>query len=310
MADSFLNDQGFYNNPFLNLDFGAILNSQGNFNATTPGQTAGSQTGTPPPATAPPPAGAGAGAPPPPPPPPPPNPMSFFRTDVGPTWNPTQYANQSGINSVQNLLGVPSSSFGQTYNQGPFGMPEQSVVNYGGQNHNTGLIQNLINQYGAEQAKAMVDAENAAAKAAGGGNWTLSNDASLQGYTGVRPDVFIPSSALTTPPQTYNAANYSSPAAFNQAQNNATQNALTGLYVPPTSQQNNAPPPVAQNNNNAAATNQSNNSSATNGLDANSFLGLLMLMMMMGGGYGGGQQQVNNQAANVNRNPSLYSLFY
>ena len=119
-------------------------------------------------------------------------PMNYFRNDVG-GYNPMQYVNQNAINSVGNFLG-PSASFGETYNQGPFDMAPQSTVNWGGNNHNTGLVQNLITQYGPERAMQMMQDEQRFARSQGGGNWTLQNDASLKGYTGNRfaPDGQIP----------------------------------------------------------------------------------------------------------------------
>lgn len=122
------------------------------------------------------------------------DPMRFFRNDVG-GYNPRQYANDLGISSVGSFLGT-SAQFGQTRNEGPFGMTPQSIVNWGGENHNTGLVQNLINQYGPEAAMRMMNDQAKFASSNGGGNWTLQNDSSSNSFV---PNIFL--SAQPNQPQ-------------------------------------------------------------------------------------------------------------
>jgi hypothetical protein len=119
---------------------------------------------------------------------------SLFDTSVANSgYNPTQYASQAGVNSVLNFLG-PTASAGMTRNEGPNAGPPQSIVNWGGQNHNTGLVQNLINQFGPELAMQMMrdqsnfHAAGPAVNGIGPGNsWTLRNDPSSAAYDAKAP---------------------------------------------------------------------------------------------------------------------------
>lgn len=230
------------------------------------------------------------------PPPPPPNPMSFFRTDLAPTYNGIQYANQAGTQRVASFL--PGSQ--QTQTATAFGVAPQAITNYGGINMNTGLINNLINQYGEAQARAMIDAEVAAARRNGGGNYTVGgnvNDASLEGY--LQRDPSLRSLATTTMPA-------AAPVTFNPS-----------AYVQPTTPASTAqaftqslPQNVANNTaaTTPAVTNTANNTSNNaGGMDMNQFFQLLMLMLGMGG-LGG--QNRTQAAGPTSRNPLWYSNYY
>ena len=214
---------------------------------------------------------------------PPPDPMRFFRNDVG-GYNPIQYANQTGINSVGSFLG-PSARFGQTRYEGPFDMTPQSIVNFGGQNHNTGLVQNLINQFGPEMAMRMMNDQTAQARGAGGGNWTLENDSSLASFV---PNVFLSAqpNPVTQP-------------------NNPSQNASGSMTTP-----------AAPVNPNSGGMNPNSPSSvlaslfglggSAQGVDPV----IQMLMLLLSGTGANVAPTVQQQAVPVTRNYRQYPLFY
>ena len=229
--------------------------------------------------------------------PPPPNPMSYFRTDLAPTYNPQQYANQAGTQRVASFL--PGSQ--QTQTATAFGVAPQAITNYGGINMNTGLINNLINQYGEAQARAMIDAEVAAARRNGGGNYTIEpgrvNDASLQGY--LQRDSSLAGLANATMPAaapvTFN------PAAYVQSTTPAsTAQAFTQSLPQNVANNTAASTPAATNTANTA-------SNSAGGNDLNQFFQLLMLMLGMGG-LGG--QNRTQAAGPTSRNPLWYSNYY
>ena len=236
------------------------------------------------------------GAPPPTTPPPatpPPDPMRFFRTDLAPAYNGIQYANQAGTQRVASFL--PGSQ--QTQTATAFGVAPQAITNYGGVNMNTGLINNLINQYGEAQARAMIDAEVAAARRNGGGNYDITpgrvNDASMQGY-------LLRDSSLN------NLANASMPAAqpayFNPASYVAPppQNTTPPPPVlPPPTQ---TPPPATQQQSSGGSSGASGNN------DLNQFFQMLMLMLGLGGL--GGQNRTKAATGPVSHNPLWYSNYY
>ena len=257
-------------------------------------------------------------------------PPSLFNTGVAQQgYNPTQYASQAGVNSVLQFLG-PQASAGMTYNEGPNAGPPQAIVNWGGENHNAGLVQNLINQFGPEVARRMMD-DQAHYHQAGSGvngigpgfNWTLQNDPSSAGFnrqaaTGGDPN-----------------ANQAWLDRIAQASREANGRASTLLPPQPTtpggvklSPGPTAPPAPATTtgtaNTTAAATalNAQNmtlndfmllsmlmqprqqQAPAQQSFGMNDFLSLMSLLM---GGMGGGGQQRSQPA---NRNPLWYSPYY
>lgn len=226
------------------------------------------------------------------------DPMSFFRTDYSPTYNLQQYANQAGISRVQSFL--PGSQ--QTQTATAFGPPPQAITNYNGVNMNTGLINNLINQYGEEQARRMLDDEVKFAQQNGGAKFGLNNDASLVGYNLRDADINrligTPASAAPAPaPVSFNPANYVAP----PAQTPATSNANTAGNGAVNTNTNAAP----------AASNTPATAAANNGqFDMNQFF-TLMMALLMGGGLGGQQTPAAAQRTGpTSRNPLWYSNYY
>jgi hypothetical protein len=231
---------------------------------------------------------------------------SLFDTSVANSgYNPTQYASQAGVNSVLNFLG-PTASAGMTRNEGPNAGPPQSIVNWGGQNHNTGLVQNLINQFGPELAMQMMrdqsnfHAAGPAVNGIGPGNsWTLRNDPSSAAYDAKAPTgvPIVPRVPGAQPPPAT-----SSPATVAQP---------PSLFTPP-------PPPTPTTPTPPAAiptTPTQSTPAATQqqmGFGLPEFLTLMMLLMGSGGGALGRQQSAAPSAAPLpnNRNPLWYSPYY
>jgi hypothetical protein len=214
------------------------------------------------------------------------DPMRFFRNDVG-GYNPFQYANAAGEQSVRSFLG-PTAQFGQTRNEGPFDMPSQSLVNYGGQNHNTGLVQQWINQFGPEMAMRMMNDQTAQARNSGGGNWTLGNDASSANYV---PNLFLQSNPNVVTQPNNPTSTGGQPTAVNSSTNpntqgtnpNSVSSALAALFGLGGQQQSRQQvDPMVQ-----------------------------MLMLLLSGGFGGQQTApAVSQAVPVTRNLNQYPLFY
>ena len=242
--------------------------------------------GAPPPATTPPPASK------PPATTPPPDPMRFFRTDLTPAYNGIQYANQAGQQRVASFL--PGSQ--QTQTATAFGVAPQAITNYGGVNMNTGLINNLINQYGEAQARAMIDAEVAAARRNGGGNYTVGgnvNDASLEGYLQRDPSLraLAGASMPAGQPAYFSASNYVAPPPQNTTP--------PPPVLPPPTQ---TPPPATQQQSSGGSSGASGNN------DLNQFFQMLMLILGLSGL--GGQNRTQAATGPVSHNPLWYSNYY
>lgn len=222
--------------------------------------------------------------------------MSFFRTDLAPTYNPQQYANVDGQKRVASFL--PGSQ--QTQTATAFGVAPQAITNYGGVNMNTGLINNLINQYGEAQARQMINDELKYAKANGGGNYDITpgrvNDASLQGY--LLRDSSLNGLANATmpaaPPVTFNPNNYVQP----------TTPASTAQAFTQSLPQNVA------NNTAATQTAQTGQTGSSNGgFDMNSFFQMLALILGLGGNRGN-TIAPQAQTGPTSRNPLWYSNYF
>lgn len=225
-------------------------------------------------------------------------PLSLFRTDIG-GLNPQQYASQAGIDATRGQLGQNPlfGGFGQTRNEGPFGLAPQSVFNYGGNNHNTGLFQNNVQKYGIEQAMRMLADEQKFSTSMGGGKFTLGNDASLEGYT---PSIFTGINPATAPVQQTNSIPNTNPVAAaktNTASNTlGLEQILQGLFD--------------QTYHNSTPGSNRSGTGSTEGMSIN-FATMLLAMLLGGGGNQSASSpapQVTGQAQTI-RNP-MYSLFY
>lgn len=119
------------------------------------------------------------------------SPGSMYRQDLGPGWNPTQYATNDYTNKLAGWLGArPTQTTGST--AGPFSVPDQNVLDYGdGFVSNAGLTGELFQNYDPAQAMRMLADQR---KIAQGGTTTTGTDPGLVHY-----DPSIPAAPLSKP---------------------------------------------------------------------------------------------------------------
>lgn len=247
------------------------------------------------------------------------NPMDYFRTDIGGA-NPLQHASAAGQTYLQGLM--PGIQFGQTRVGGPNAPSPQSIFNVGGQgaNYNTGL--NIANQlnYGSgdPSRQSLLERMIADERRLNAGSRMAGNDASVEGYTGYSGDPYTAGqgAGYTPPPNTFNPANYQSPATQQAAAQAANAQANQGLQNPPAV----TPPP--NNNNQQGQTGGPSQGTQSNflqqllpllllgGLGGSGGLQQLLMLSMLGGGGLQGLTGGQNTSTNTNRNPFLYGLTY
>lgn len=89
-----------------------------------------------------------------------PNPFANFRSQneaIGGGYNPLQYANLDTTNFLARNLGANAV---RTRGVGSIAAPDQNMLDFGGGNmHNAGLVGQMFERYGPEQAQRMLQAE-------------------------------------------------------------------------------------------------------------------------------------------------------